>query len=312
MAHKKVCRHVFAAIAWFLIAVGGIRAANLVDKCQECVCDGEEDAFKLFIKGAGKLDPDYTPPADLDSVSHTTADGKKLVGYMAKARNNTRLLTEPEGYILLLPGNAIIAQRVVSDIRALSVLGYDVYVYDYRGYGRSPGPPTVKGIISDAEELIADLNRPRTQGGRGYKKHVIYGISAGGAIALNAIDANAKIDRLILDGLPATISVKVRILFWHDTILDCPPELAPMNRPLFDSKRTLLIRGDRDNVLRNTQDQRDQDTLLAKMSAAGVCVSVQPKFGHPLKDGLTSKRIELIDKFLAADLTNGCPRLPIY
>jgi len=306
-----------STIAWCLLLVEGLSAATASDERHAYVCNNqkaETEAFEQFKKGAGGFDPNYTPPANIDSVSYTTSDGKTMAGYMAKARGSTHFLAEPLGYILLLPGNAVYAQDLISEIRELSLLGYDVYVYDYRGYGRSAGPSTVAGIISDAKELIIRLNRSATEGGRGYATHVIYGISAGGAIALNALDANSKIDRLILDGLPATMSVKLRLYFEYlrVPILECPAELAPMNRAMFDSKRSLLIKGNQDVVLANTQYKRDQDRLLAKAKAAGVCVSVQPKFGHPLMDGLTSPRIQLIEKFLKADLTQGCPSFPIY
>jgi len=315
MTIQKLC--VVVTVAWWLVGAQRLFAAMPKDQCAQCVCKGEKEAFELFKAGAGEFDSKYLPPSDINSVSYVTSDGTTLSGYMAKARDQKNTLLKAQGYILLLPGNAVYAQRLVSIIRELSRLGYDVYIYDYRGYRPSDAPPDVKTIIADTSELVTELNRSVLDGALRYKSHVVYGISAGGAIALNALDASSKIDRFILDGLPATMSMKVDVPFlfrWliHPVDLKCPEALDPLNRKLFAPKQTLLINGAQDEVLRHTQDKRLQGLLLERAKVAGVCVSSQPAFHHPLMDNFTSKRIEIIERFLRTDLSKGCPTLPVY
>jgi len=253
-------------------------------------------------------------PPGVVALSRRTTDGKTLLGYMAKAKSAAGPAVEPRGYLLVLPGNGVIAQQLISLIEDIAALGYDVYVYDYRGYGRSDGPSTVLGIVADTKELIAKLGNPAANGGRGYATHIVYGISAGAAIAFNALDATSNVDRLIIDGVPATMSVNIRVRWnWlRFPYLSCPAEFGPLNRNLFIARRTLLIKGDQDVILKNTQHDDDQERLLTKMKAAGVCVSVQPAFNHPLMDGYTGRRIEMIGDFLKADLAKGCPALPVF
>tara|TARA_B100000745_G_scaffold278356_1_gene209351 strand:- start:48 stop:284 length:237 start_codon:yes stop_codon:yes gene_type:complete len=63
-----------------------------------------------------------------------------------------------------------------------NVLGVNVFIFDYRGYGKSEGKPSERGVYRDAEAAIKYLqNRPDVD-----SKCIIYfGRSLGAAIAIN-------------------------------------------------------------------------------------------------------------------------------
>jgi fermentation-respiration switch protein FrsA (DUF1100 family) len=108
-------------------------------------------------------------------LSLETEDGERLHGWWIAAR------AESLGHVLLCHGNAgNIGDRVVH-AALLSAAGFDVLLFDYRGYGHSSGRPTERGTYRDARSALAWMLEERgVDRGR-----VIYlGESLGGAIAL--------------------------------------------------------------------------------------------------------------------------------
>jgi len=72
-----------------------------------------------------------------------TEDDVKLHGWFVAA-------DQPSGYVLFAHGNAGNLSDRVALIRTLSEsLGLSVMIFDYRGYGRSQGSPSIQGILKD-------------------------------------------------------------------------------------------------------------------------------------------------------------------
>lgn len=98
--------------------------------------------------------------------------------------------------VLLCHGNAgNIADRL-DKISLLHRLGVNIFIIDYRGYGKSQGRPSESGIYLDAKRaydyLINSRNiRP--------ENIILYGESLGGAVAIN-LASEVKIAGLILEG----------------------------------------------------------------------------------------------------------------
>jgi fermentation-respiration switch protein FrsA (DUF1100 family) len=108
-------------------------------------------------------------------LAFPTDDGKRLHAWWVEARGR------PIGHLLLCHGNAgNIGDRVLH-AALLTAAGFDVLLFDYRGYGRSSGRPTEQGTYLDARAALAALLRqPRVDSSR-----VFYlGESLGGAVAL--------------------------------------------------------------------------------------------------------------------------------
>lgn len=104
-----------------------------------------------------------------------TDDGERLHGWWIESRSATI------GHLLLCHGNAgNIADRLLH-AALLSAAGFDVLLFDYRGYGASTGTPSEEGTYRDARAALRCLlEQPEVD-----PRRVVYlGESLGGAIAL--------------------------------------------------------------------------------------------------------------------------------
>ncbi|MDI9244394.1 alpha/beta hydrolase [Marinobacter sp. CHS3-4] len=82
---------------------------------------------------------------EYEDVYLDTADGETLHGWWLPAKSDAR------GTVYFLHGNA---QNISSHILNVSWLPdkrYNVFLIDYRGYGRSTGAPDIEGALHDAE-----------------------------------------------------------------------------------------------------------------------------------------------------------------
>jgi fermentation-respiration switch protein FrsA (DUF1100 family) len=133
------------------------------------------------LEGRFIYHPSRTLGADPASVSlpfrdvtFAAADGVSLHGWLIAGRTPTTLLYSH--------GNAgNIADRL--DLARLLVdeLGVGLFMYDYRGYGRSEGTPSEAGLIRDAVAARAALGRAGVAA-----EHVVYfGRSLGAAVTLD-------------------------------------------------------------------------------------------------------------------------------
>ncbi len=86
-----------------------------------------------------------------------------------------------KGTILFLHGNAQNISTHTQFVYWLPKYGYDLYVIDYRGYGRSGGVVDLGGAIVDVQRAIAHI--ARHSGG----DIIVLGHSLGGALAVPAV-----------------------------------------------------------------------------------------------------------------------------
>ncbi len=110
-----------------------------------------------------------------EEVLCTTQDGYKLHGWFLHGRG------EHKGVVLFFHGNAGNISSHVNGVLWLAAAGFDVFVFDYRGYGRSEGRPSIDGVHQDGE---AELKYIAGQPAFAKEKIIIFGQSLGGAIAI--------------------------------------------------------------------------------------------------------------------------------
>jgi hypothetical protein len=117
-------------------------------------------------------------PADLglpyESVSLETADGGRLAAWWVPSES-------PRGVLLFCHGNAGNISDRLDSIRIFNRLGLNLFIFDYRGYGKSSGSPSEQGIYRDTETAWNYLEQIRRIDPQ---KIVVFGRSLGGPIAV--------------------------------------------------------------------------------------------------------------------------------
>jgi hypothetical protein len=267
---------------WALLltaVVGGVTASPAMavpDSPETSVCGfiREPLAFWLFRRAAGSPDAQRIAGIrDIERIHFETLDKRILGGYRLRAKG------KPRGYLLVAPGNAMLADQIMGELQIFRDRGFDVYVYDYRGYGLSGGSSRLKAIISDYRELVAHLNR------QNYRRRALYGMSMGGVILLNAVGAKGDFSTLVVDSSPSRIS--------H---LGCPGEFDPVNHLPADCSRFQLIIGERDRVVWPAE----MEELMIAIRNRGGKVLERLDYAHPFQDApaIHRRRLEEVAAFL--------------
>ena len=97
--------------------------------------------FWLWSSMAGSPNPKGVAHIkNLEQIRFKTRDGIELGGYKLAAAN-------PKGYLLVVQGNAMLADQLVADLQSFRDLGLDVYIFDYRGYGISKGKAGLRPLL---------------------------------------------------------------------------------------------------------------------------------------------------------------------
>jgi alpha-beta hydrolase superfamily lysophospholipase len=248
------------------------------DGAETSVCGSlrEPLAFWLFRSVAGAADARRIAGIhEIERLELKTRDGRTLGGYRLRH-------PDPRGYLLVVPGNAMLADQIVGELQFFRERGLDVYVYDYRGYGLSSGKSRLAAIAGDYREIVAHLND------LGYRRRLLYGMSMGGVVLLNAIgDQTGQYDALVVDASPSRISP-----------LGCPQAYDPVNHLPAVCTRIKIIGGERDRVVRLA----DMQELMAAAQACGAQITRSPEFAHPFQDAsaaIQRRRFEAVADFLA-------------
>lgn len=116
--------------------------------------------------------------AAVDEVTFASRDGTQLHGWFLHAS------TERLGTVVFFHGNAQNLTSHVGFVDWLPARGFDVFVFDYRGYGRSAGTPSRDGIHLDS---LAALDHVRSRADVDCDRLLVFGQSLGGAVALAAL-----------------------------------------------------------------------------------------------------------------------------
>lgn len=182
-------------------------------------------------------------PADaglaFESLELATEDGQRLHAWWIPGQPPS------SGHLLFCHGNAgNIGDRVLN-AALLSAVGFDVLLFDYRGYGQSSGRPDEHGTYHDAHAaLVALRQRPGLDPNR-----IFYlGESLGGAVALHLALASPP-HGLILQSTFTSVRQAAREHYWFIPsvlISDAYPSLrriAELRAPL------LVLHGDRDDII---------------------------------------------------------------
>jgi fermentation-respiration switch protein FrsA (DUF1100 family) len=113
---------------------------------------------------------------DFEDAWFEADDGTRLHGWYVAHE-------QPRAVILFAHGNAGNLSHRAGIVQALvQKLGVSVMIFDYRGYGRSAGSPTTKGILSDGRAARRWLAE---RAGIDQQQIVLMGESLGGAVMVD-------------------------------------------------------------------------------------------------------------------------------
>lgn len=123
-------------------------------------------------------------PSDLNlefqDVYFPSLDGTRLHGWWLPARR------EATGSVLFLHGNAENISTHIGSVMFLPEQGLNVFLLDYRGYGRSGGTAYLEGLLMDVEAGLGQL-----LAFDGTDNLAVFGQSLGAALAILAV-ANSQ------------------------------------------------------------------------------------------------------------------------
>jgi len=251
-------------------------------KLEQSVCGLKEPfIFWLWSSQAGSPNADRMAGLrNVEDISFRTKDNRTLRGYKLKATGIEGQVSSPKGYLLVLQGNAILADQIIDEFTHFSSAGFDVYIYDFRGYGRSEGKRRLKAIISDYTEILAALNSSD------YEQKFVYAMSFGGIAFLDRFEMHGKLDRIIVDSTPSRLSD-----------YGCPSEYDPVNHLPEDCSHFLFIVGEKDRVVPTSMSQE----LVETAQQRSAVILRDEAFGHPFMDydgAVHRRRMKVIEEYL--------------
>lgn len=210
-----------------------------------------------------------------EDVAIPTRDGLTLAGWFLPATGRAR------GTIVHFHGNAANISNHVAVVCWLPQAGYNVLMFDYRGYGESQGRVSRSGTIQDGHAAVDYvLTRPDVD----RERLAAYGQSLGGAVATVIAAERPEIRAVVLD---AAFSSYRRIASRHlRRTLFVPP--------VCDGLAWLLVSGDFEPlqyvkriaprpllVVTSEQD----DICFAELGRELFDAAAEPKQYIPLREG---------------------------
>jgi alpha-beta hydrolase superfamily lysophospholipase len=189
-----------------------------------------------------------------EDVWFTSKDGTKLHGWFFKSKKHP-----VKGTIIQFHGNA---QNLSSHFLSLLWLideGYNLFTFDYRGYGQSEGHATIDGVYEDSLAALAEGLKLQKENGGGH--YVVYGQSLGGAISLRALPDFKDKDKVTFLVQDSTFSSYKAIAFDRVSSVWFMIPVSPLAYVLISNKYasykvfdkvtwpTLVISGEKDQVM---------------------------------------------------------------
>lgn len=175
----------------------------------------------------------------LEEVWFQAADGARLFGWYVES-------SATNAVVLWCHGNAGNIINRLENLRELYRIGLSVFIFDYRGYGRSQGRPSEEGLYQDALGAHDYLTRTRMIRS---ERIVIFGRSLGAAVAGELAVQKPAVGLILESSFPSIAAVAkfhygglpVHWLLGADfTLIDRLPHL---------SLPKLIVHGDQDDII---------------------------------------------------------------
>ena len=232
----------WTALAWCATCVVATSSGTLVGRSQELVMSHESNGAKrpsideLLLFFPSKFPEGNWAPDNLryQDVWFSAADKTRLHGWYCPCDH-------PRAIILIVHGNAgHIAFRTPWLKYLQSQARVATFMFDYRGYGRSEGVPTVEGTLDDARAARAKLcELAAIEDG----KMLLMGESLGGAIVVQLAAESAPRGLILqstFSSLKDVADVHFPALSWlvPPGKLNSATQIGRYHNPLFQSHGT--------------------------------------------------------------------------
>lgn len=231
----------------------------------------------VFLNSKLASDYKFVYKDDYEEFYTESYDGVKLNGLLFKSINS-------KGLVFFLHGNAGNLSDWGSISKTYTSLGYDLFILDYRGYGKS------EGIIENETQVIADSNLAFREISKSYqnKKIFITGYSIGTGIATQLATQN-KIDALFLIAPFYNFSefTKSRVPYFPDSFKKFKFEtnnyIVTVKSPIY------IFHGDKDNIIslensiRLKQIIKRKDLLITLVGEDHIGITDNLDFQRELK-----------------------------
>ncbi len=125
----------------------------------------------IFLEDKLAQDYNFDFPFEYEEIDYIMEDGARINALMVRAERS-------KGIIFYHHGNAGNLDRWGDVTVTYTDMGWDVLIYDFRGYGKSTGVRTVKALYADAQFIYDKLRESY-----GEQKIILYGRSLGTVIA---------------------------------------------------------------------------------------------------------------------------------
>ncbi|MBL8730237.1 MAG: alpha/beta fold hydrolase [Planctomycetes bacterium] len=176
--------------------------------------------------------------------------------------------------VVLCHGNAANISFYHPYYRFLHDAGFHVFLFDYRGYGRSRGELSVDALLTDTEAALRYVfARPDVDGG----KVMLFGMSLGAIVALHAAAEHPELAGLVIENASSPHALLQRaaggfLTFWAE-LLALPGSLEPVDNAARHRGPALFVCG--------AWDPQLLEHLDAAAAHAGPTANwVQPETGH--------------------------------
>lgn len=150
----------------------------------------------------------------------------------------------PLATLLFCHGNAGNVSHRLENVYYLSRTGFQVLLFDYRGYGHSTGQPSEEGLYRDAmaawEHLVGRSDTAAAP-------RLIFGRSLGGAVAVE-LATRANADGLIIESTFTSIRTLARLMF-PLPLPELPVKYDSLAKIARIAMPLLVIHGDQDELI---------------------------------------------------------------
>ena len=194
-------------------------------------------------------------------IFFSTEDGWRLQGWLFPLKEKSPL-------ILFCHGNAGNISHRLDNIRHLLDLGLPVFIFDYRGYGRSTGRPSEKGLYKDG---MAAYNYLVQEEHFEAKDIVVFGRSLGAAVAVE-ISLKKAVRAVIIESAFTSTKDMAKTMGVFSLI-------SPLLPPNYNNLKKIAQIGVPKLIIHGTDDR----TVPYSMGETLFNAAQDPKFFLPVK-----------------------------